>query len=208
MQMLLGESKVILAGDLAEVNVLKGQSEYRDLSLSMGFYDDVDIESWVSMQGRRRAALEGITIMTNAESSIDLNDYINNYEADLHLVTGHPEINVPLKHTAVIVVPLRGRARIYFRTRQDYQNYLDRVMTLPDVKRFRDNPASLEEWINENRAHIQGVIDYCAVLYTRVKTEKSGWRFDADSLWEIREISKHLTPQEKADIRKDKGGSF
>jgi len=202
-QMLLGEQKVIIARDLAEVNVIRSPEELADVFTAMRFYDNIDFAPWKRRTGRSRSEIKGVSVMVNGESSLDLRDYVRNYEAGRYLFYGHPEINVPLKHTALLLVTRDGRARIYFRTPQDYENYVNRILTMPDAQRFRSNPKELEQWIKENKNAIQGVIDYCAVLYTRTKAEKTGWKFDEDSLWVIQQISRHLTHEEKLEIKKD-----
>jgi hypothetical protein len=198
-QILLGEPKAILADKEAEVNIIMDADKYAGVLFSI--HDNVDFPEWKINGRERRQALKGVSVVINGESSNDLRDYINNYENGRHLVTGHPEINVPLKHVGLLVVPVNGNARIYFRTEKDCEDYINKVLTLPDADRFYNDPEALDTWIDQNRDAAEGVIDYCMVIYARSKMEDLGWQFDDNSMWQIRKITEKLTAVERDNLR-------
>ncbi len=201
--LMLGVSKSHIDQGLAEVNVVRPPQQTRGLAAWNVYPADnapgFEIPPWGSRRQRVvfRAAspgkLDNDELMVNAEAAIALEDYIRNFRQGRYLIEGHPQLNVPLKYSALVEVSADGKARIYFRTPQDRYNYEHRILTLPDPQRC---PADWGEpflW--------QDSLTYAGIIYAR--GFRNGWHFEENgsSLALLRRFAAQLSGEARTDVR-------
>ncbi|MDD5439549.1 MAG: hypothetical protein PHS37_05120 [Candidatus Omnitrophica bacterium] len=205
-QLLLGKTKAIVpinGENGGAPHPTEGHTEVNMLRpLSAAVIDDwhewtADIPAW----GSRKVPMK-VEIGTNPETMVNIKTYIQNaYESSL--VRDMPRINVPLKHMCMpVIVSTRNasgnivrKVRLYFRTRQDLEDYNNKVLTLPDAS---------EEWGLEGfegpRELILYCLHYCGIIYARGRGD--GWHFDEKTLKKIKQLVSMLSDKEKAMVVK------
>jgi len=183
----MGLSKPIEQGRATEVNLVRSNAESDPIS-GTKFYQEVKIPASGS-----RAEVTLDTLSVNPEGSNDLDTFVKNANEGKYLIDGHPEINVPLKHSLFVVVDGNGEATIYFRTPQDYQNYQNKILTLPDTANY---PS---DWAAKNPDAAAASLNYAAVVYARGKA--GGWKFDDASNKIIQEWAQTMTPEQLDNIK-------
>lgn len=189
-QLVLGLPKAVQC-NILEVNTLSTPG-YESRADGFYFIQDFDVPGY-----SEREAVQA-DLFINSESWIDLNVMATNSMQGKHLVSGYNFLMVPLKHSAIAQVEADGTATLFFRTRQDYLNYCDKILTLPDIESI-----SFESW----RAQMDDekwkrvsflVARYAATVYARAKP--LGWSFDAKSLQFLREMIEEMGPMLRAEV--------
>ena len=191
-QLLMGQAKVNLHPENTEINLLVAKGDIGDPEKEWTFYEsDGGLSGFGIPAYKERPEMRTAMLMANAEASRGYMKILQNLKEGKPMIDGWGQVNVPLIHTAIAVIPAQGPATIYFRTEQDLLNYRERRLTLLDISR---------EWALEerNRPWLEQILEYSAINYARGK--RDGWHFDRKTLEGIRYFVSTLSEDEKEEI--------
>jgi len=191
-QLLMGVPKQLRDGAVSEINCIMD----KDLP-PVELFKVFENVSYPAFRGREAGKT---AVVLNWESTIDLMCIIENAKKGEYILKDTSgRLNNLLKHTAVIEIPAEGQAYIYFRTPEDFHNFVKKKLSLPEI-----SIVSPRVWLSnldpETAAQsVQYVLEYAATIYERAKP--AGWSFDNRSLFFLKSIAHALSAEEKEQCR-------
>jgi len=118
-----------------------------------------------------RAKIENKNTSVNGESGNDLLTMVKNDEEGKILIQGYFPLVAPFKHGYAAVIEQNGKARLFFRTLKDAENYSEKILTLPEEEQF---PS---DWhtVGDGKDMYPYLLKYHLSVYARAKAQ--GWRY-------------------------------